>query len=533
MSGPSQEHLDVSSLLTIDVSSELRKLAQAQLQGSWQLPAELVRRAIRGKARRVEIAIGRHSISIQDDGEGLQQTDLEHFAALLDRGGEPARRHAALTALERAGALALLAVAGLEPERVRLLTHCPQGPRVLEYDRRHGSPQVREFAPPVPAGTSLEVSGAKLDRSRARGWLTSVCRFAPADVLLDGQPVPRGFSRALSRHDLRDPVRGVVSIPAEGDDARAWLLQDGVVSTHVTVTPAPCFEAAIEMSALAGRDATAASLRDTIERQLDELIGQAVDHMIALGKEARYLDSESRERVTKLLLEAARQRRRSAEIAQLPLFRGFERDPAGELIPTDCDLLAIRAAVEEDGGERVVTALFPEQDPADYAVGQRVFVLDENERSLLSELLGLRFRQPRRREDGGLLSQALTGLSRSVGDLGQGLVAAIWRRTPVAEDELSTSEHRFLQVIRSALGGQRTAGSPVRELHLCEGGGRIRRAGDALWLPRENGEVMACVEAVANDPTWAYPALLVLLDGRALPSAHSRFAWTSGRASGT
>ena len=46
-SAPPGGSIDIGGLLTIDVASELRKLSQAQLQGPWQIPAEIVRRALR------------------------------------------------------------------------------------------------------------------------------------------------------------------------------------------------------------------------------------------------------------------------------------------------------------------------------------------------------------------------------------------------------------------------------------------------------------------------------------------------------
>jgi hypothetical protein len=526
------QHLDVRSLLTIDVSSELRKLTEAQLQGPWQLPAELVRRAIRNGARRIEVDLGRQLITVCDDGEGLEVAMLEQVAVLLDEQRDPTARHAALLDLESGGALALLALAGLEPESLRLVTQTQAGPRALEFERRNGHATIRAFAPPAPTGTRLELRGARLDRSRARAWLTTVCRFARADVILDGRPIPRGFTGSISRRPLRRPLDGVLSIPKDGNDARAWLLRDGVVTTHVTVTPAPCFEVAVEMRELAPPDATAASLRDAVERQLDVLIDQAIDHLIELGRESRRLAPPVRQRVTQLLLEGARQRRRSPEIAQLPLFRGFERNAEAKLEPAWFDLLSIRSAVDQDVSDRVVTALFPDQDPEDYAVGSSAFVLDESERSLLGEILGLKFRQPRRREDDGSLARLVHITSTRVGDAVQSMLAAIWRRTPVTDERLTPAEHRFVQVLRSAFGGQRSARPVARKLVLCEGRGRIRRAGDTLWLPRDNPDVRSAIEAVASDPSWAYPALLGLMGGRSLPSAHARFIWTQARAGG-
>ncbi|MBV1861815.1 MAG: hypothetical protein KUG77_25570, partial [Nannocystaceae bacterium] len=59
--------IDLDALLTIDVGSELRKLSSAQLQGPWQIPAEIARRGLRGRATKIEIRTRRNSIDVTDD----------------------------------------------------------------------------------------------------------------------------------------------------------------------------------------------------------------------------------------------------------------------------------------------------------------------------------------------------------------------------------------------------------------------------------------------------------------------------------
>ena len=69
--------IDVGGLLTIDVGSELRKLSQAQLQGPWQIPAELVRRALRAGATEVDVRTERHGVRVIDDGAGVPAVQLQ------------------------------------------------------------------------------------------------------------------------------------------------------------------------------------------------------------------------------------------------------------------------------------------------------------------------------------------------------------------------------------------------------------------------------------------------------------------------
>ena len=103
--------IDVGGLLTIDVASELRKLSLAQLQGPWQLPSELVRRALRDGATQVEVDLARHRAEVRDNGRGVPETHLEWTGVLLDSRRTNEERHAALTALEATGELVLLMLA--------------------------------------------------------------------------------------------------------------------------------------------------------------------------------------------------------------------------------------------------------------------------------------------------------------------------------------------------------------------------------------------------------------------------------------
>ena len=63
-----EKAVDIGALLTIDVDAELRKLATAQLQGPWQIPAELVRRSMAAGASRVDVSFSRRRVRVEDDG---------------------------------------------------------------------------------------------------------------------------------------------------------------------------------------------------------------------------------------------------------------------------------------------------------------------------------------------------------------------------------------------------------------------------------------------------------------------------------
>jgi hypothetical protein len=517
--------IDVSGLLTIDVASELRKLSLAQLQGPWQLPSELVRRALRDGANQVEVDLARHRAEVRDNGRGVPEAHLEWTCVLLDRRRTNEERHAALTALEATGELALLMLAGLEPRTLQIRS--ARGGRVvcLAYQRGR-TPWMTIDATPESDSTVVVVQHPELDRARAAEWLRGAARFAPATVLVDGRPVDAGFQSTFGVQALHGPLRGRVAIPLEGDTAHAWLLEHGLVTGHVAIPEAPCFEAAVELGDPAATELSAARLRETMQPLVETLVRQAMGSLLHVARDVAVYPEHARRRLARLVLQAMRRRLLMPSMGRVPVFRVL--DGANE---RRVDLMALREEMLRGGSDRTLTALYPDQRPERYALGTGlVLVADETERSLLAELFGLRFRPPELRDGAhGLMAAwrrmvygALRGGARAADLLRHPL-----RRPPLPEDRLAPEERHFLHALRGhALGGHRV----VSEVHLCEGRGMPRRSADSppqLLLPRDNPTIKACVKAVARDPAWVYPAWLAVLDGRALPPRSARQRWVA------
>lgn len=522
--------IDVSGLLTIDVASELRKLSLAQLQGPWQLPSELVRRALRDGATQVEVDLGRHKAEVRDNGRGVPETHLEWTGVLLDARRTNEERHAALTALEATGELALLMLAGLDPRTLQIRS--ARGGRVVCLAYQSGrTPWMTIDATPESDSTVVVVQHPELDRRRAAEWLSGAARFAPAPVVVDGKAVNVGFVGTFGPHPLRDPLRGRVAVPFEGETAHAWLLEHGLVTGHVAIPDAPCFEAAVELGDPATTELSAARLREAMQPHVDTLVHQAVDSLLLVARDVAGYPEPARRRLARLVLQAMRRRVLMPSMARVPVFRAI--DGTGE---RNVDMMTLRQSVLQGSPERVLMALYPDQRPDRYALGSGlVLIADETERSLLSELFGLRFRPPQLRDGAhGLLAawrRVVYGMLRG-GARAADLLRHPLRRAPLPEDRLGPEERHFLHALRShAFGGHRV----VSEVHLCEGHGAPRRTADSppqLLLPRDNPTVRACVQAVARDPAWVYPAWLAVLDGRALPPRSARQRWVARDAEG-
>ncbi len=515
--------IDLASLLTIDVGSELRKLSQAQLQGPWQIPAELARRALRDGAPQVEITTGRSSVRVVDRGAPIDPRILQATAAVLEPTQSNETRHAALTTLEHAGGLALLAVAGLPRKQLHIEVRTKEARYQLRANDRQA--RLERFPPEGRVGNEIKVISPELDKRQVIHWLGSVARFASGRVLVDGQPIASGFAGALIHGPLRSPTPGRAAILRDGETAHLWLLEHGIITGHLTVPDAPAFEAAIEMGSDA-TDLSAARLRESITPHISHLVDCAVGLACHLGGRASELSEPLRGRVSRLLLVAARRRVRVRDVAEVATFRVVDRQG-----PSLASLVQLRAACQSGpAGARTLPALYPSQKPNKFALGTGpTLVADATERSALAEVLGIRFRPPNPRDGSssmraGLLRR-LHGAGRAAKRFTEFVRHPLGAR-PLPLASLTPAERTFVDILGSHL----NEGAPdgVRTVRVCAGTGPIRRTSGqerALLLPRNNPTVLAAIAAVAHHPSWVYPVALALLEGKGLPSSSSQAQW--------
>jgi len=516
------EPIDVGGLLTIDVDSELRKLSSAQFQGPWQLPAELVRRALARGSHHIQVETGRHRVVVHALGVAIGEEQLRATAMLLD-GRQPNEvRHKALTRLEAEGELTLLGLFSLHCRRIELSTHAPTGGVRLIYER--GSPPRLEAAR-KEASLRCEVSlrAPSLDRRQVTQWLQNVARFARGNITLDGKPIACGFDDVIVHTDLRAPLVGRIAIPRDSESAHVWLLEHGLVSAHITVPDAPAFEAAVELGSDA-IDLSAARLREAVTPHLKELVDQATSLLVSLGRsfQTRAFPEETRAQAARLVLQAAHKRLRFEEVVALPLFRAV--DPAGYRL---IDLLGLRASASRDAtGAFLIAALYPNQRTDRFALGAGpVLVADATERTRIAELMQVRFRPPESRDSRGSMQATLRRLADSARYQLRSFIA--WARypiraRPVPEPQLDATERNFVDLMRHELVGT------IADVVLCHGAGPVRRSRGplgVLQLPRKNPDVQAAISAVTTDPAWVYPAALALMDGLSLPPVSTRARW--------
>ncbi len=520
-------------LLRIDFDAALEKLAWSQLQGTWQLPAELARLAIGCGASAVEIEIEPRRLTMTAPGSHLHPRRIADFASVLDSRLEPADRHRAMVSLEENDAFVLSAIACSPLATLRLQIGGEGGLRV----DLTASGELSVTNPSLSTGDQpdldLDLNGLQIEQERASTWLRRAGRFSRVPISINGGPIDRGLSSALveKRIVITPPDRrqsaslaAAVSIPRHGSSPRLWLLRHGIIATHATVPGYPAFEAAIEMSPALGDSRAAqgqvgfasgtsgAALRERLSPYIESLVDAAVGLTLSLAGKASVLPEKVRARAGRLLLEAARKRRRLSEVSGAEIFPLLTSE-GRRLVSIDVVGRLVRV---EDGGACALDAIPPGQDPKRFAlVGRGALVISQSERALLGDLLNVVFSNPPIHARQQLGQRLRTWVSERVPAL------RFARGTVIPETGLSADERSFLESLRAAV---EDGGLPAVEFRT--GAAKVYRAGDGrLVLPRDNTVVRASVRAVVRDPSWLYPAVVALLAGRQLPGPEVRRGW--------
>jgi hypothetical protein len=526
--------VDLRELLRIDIEAELRKLTVAQLQGPWQLPAELVRRAIRAGASEIDVELSRSSCTVRDNGPPLPDTQLRDLATMLDPGAPRERRHHALLALEAAGGLALLALAGLGATQLDLRARGGGKCRRLLWRARQGPPTLSEETDRSgPRGTEIVLRGAEIDGAQARTWLRDVGRFAPGVLRENGELINTGLRSYLACEPFSlgpagqpTKLHGHVAVAAHGEQARVWLLHGGVIATHLGLSAVPCFDAIVELGAITPVQATAADLRAAVQPHVTALADLGVGLLMHIATRLPDLDSPTiQARILTLLLQAVRTRRRLRELMQVPMLPCWTPHDPEQRHALPARWLRLAELTGEptskpSGEPTVLLALYPEQDPANHALPDApVLRLDAAERSALTELFGLRFRAPPLRSEGG--GDLRARLRRGLHNLRDTLTSALHLGpgAPLPDTALRPDERELLNNLRAVL----PAG---RSIVLCAGHGSPHQFGGPkgqLRIGRDHPDLLACLAAMRRGPAWTYPACLTLLAG--MPASSARASW--------
>ena len=221
-------------LFSIDVEAHLQKLAENSYRSPAHFPVELVRSALRRKANRVEITIGRDAVTIMDDGCGIDPESWRRLLIIFDDQRPAPEREAAIVAFQDPQGIGLLSMFSRRPERV-LVRNVHKGEnRGLVFE--HG--RAKEMSSSLlEQGTLLTVFRRGDQQAEECRTLREYCRWADREIILNGQGVPKliAIPGALVCQRVNLPLSGtpsganaMVAIPRLGELSRIWLLEQGI-----------------------------------------------------------------------------------------------------------------------------------------------------------------------------------------------------------------------------------------------------------------------------------------------------------------
>jgi len=498
--------MSTGELLVIDVGSELRTLCEAQLRGNWQVPAELVRLALRLGAKEVFANSRWGGVTVCWNGAVIDEDPLRDLRSALDRRIGADERQRAIGALEASGMEPLMWAAGLRGARLRV--ECGGHTSTLRFEHRDGGrPRLMVGSGGLQqAEVKIRWGCARFDRKRALAWVRMATRFTDAKVLVNGRQAPQGFSGGLYHLRLGNPLPCRLGLTSAGDEPVLWLLKDGVVAARAGVPGYPPFEAAVELAGIVPGGASSADLRRAVTPFLPELVDRAVWMMIEVAGRLPHMAETSRRRLTILLLRAAGRNRRDREVRRVPLIPTAD----GERL---LSIEEIAVLAERRGG--VLSALDPDVAiDESLAEPDSTLVVSAEMCGLLAELVDVRFQAPFHREHRPI-DRIVCGSRHAA--------AEAWRRVRgitgsrlVPASALRVGERQLLAALRVA--------DPSSKVELCYGLGAVRRTSRGIVIPRDNPWLAAAAVCVEEDPSWAYPLLLVMETGDP-PSADLRKQW--------
>jgi len=489
-------------LLGIDVAAEVTTLCRTQLQGPWQVPAELVRLAVSREAAGVEIERVGGGFLFRCDGALAARGELRDLAVVFDSRAERRHRQEAISRIEAAGLSVLLWAAGLPGARMQLRVGAAGWAGHAEVGRGRFDLEIDDAAPGAPS-TTLRWRCRGLEARRAVAWLRTALRFVPIPVTVCGRPVERGFSGALYRMRIVVPLPGELAVTAAGEAPDLWLLVHGVLAARAVVPGYPAFSAAVEMSGEATAGSSGDELRGAANPHLAAVIDEAARMLLLLVDRLPSVEEPVRQRLTTLLLGFASLGIRRDAIVAAPIVKVL----AGAVERMESPEDVARGAGRRGG---VIVAV----DPGSYDIGQRwgpVVQAAAEERSRLAELLDIRIESLGR---GGLARAVLPRLKAGLRRF-QRIVRGLIGPPALPPHRLTAQENRLLEAASAA----------GVEIALCHGRSAARLRGSTVLVGRRRREVAAAAAVAAEDRGWLYPALLAVAGESAEFPAEMRESW--------
>jgi hypothetical protein len=494
-----------SDLFDIDVAAEIRKLAGRRFRTPGDWAVELVRHVASLQPATIEVEVSRGRLRVSHDGDGLMGAALKRLAAVFDPRRSDAVRHEALVALEREHGLGLLAPFAVERARVRIEGLVDGRPRGLEF--RPGRPP-RAVVCARAEGFAITVRGAGRRPAIEKRLLREAGRHSLRPIFVNGERVNQGLALegCLVQVDLQNPrLQAAVGLPLDSDLTRITRLRHGILLEEVV-------RASVNGMVF---HAVADEKTDDLDATWNTLRRAARKLYETLSRRLPEMNAEFRPRAVRLLLDRFVHTREASLLLGAPLFPRL-----GGKVPLDLESVRRLAATGR------VQALAPDESARGFDVEDReVLRISGYERRFLERELATPLAAPPRRAEGLRLGSGPARVLRERGRVLTRILSGGPGR-PLPDKALDPAELRFIEVLRAEVRsgafsladdlddpfhiGVRFADGQRRPwVRVARADGRIE-----FRVARGHPLVERCVAAAADDPSWIYPALVLLAEGR-------------------
>lgn len=495
---------DTRDLLSIDVTSEIRKLGTQQLANPIDTVSAAARMLIECGATAVEITTRRSSTTIVGRNAVLADDIQEQLACILDPARKAEDRHSALIQWEAASRLEWLAVVCTSDvdlavttahTQARIEVRSARGRRYVGGDA--GSPEIRLTLHDVRVRHEVVTLGRAL-------------AYARLPVFIDGQSVSHGLE--LPDALIAVPVSGagfsgMVGLPRDGTLTRTVFVRSEVVERDLVQA---ADKGRIYLAVITYR-----------ERVPDEA---AVTRALTAVRDQLYVELKQRYPTLGAQNSAA---------ARELLFRACEQrgdarflDDARIVQTTRGDFVTW-AALRTMARDGVLLAVEPGQRLDDELRDVGLPVLSPRERAVIARFVGLRCVTPTYRSADAMLTRWL----RRARDVAQSTARTLGGILPTArlgrelyDPELTSEEQVMLRALSELISTGRfrvpraAIDEPVRVVGVTRGRFpvSVRRdgRGQVLAVPVRNRRGSQIVRMVARDPGTLVIATTLLFGGQ-------------------
>ncbi len=490
-------------LLRIDVDAEIRKLTRQRFKTVGDYAVELIKYVASCRPLLIDIEITSRHFKLTHDGRDFSMASLKRLIAIFDEDRSAANRHNALVELEKGDGFRLLAAFSVETARVSFSGRVDGRTRGLEFSPSKGA---RNFDASRQEDSRIVVRGRGRKLKLEKRLIVEACKYSIVPIWLNGERINHGprIEQHLLDVDIRNArLHGTVGLPYKSDLTRIVQLKNGIREEEKVRSPVNgmVFHAIIDEKT----DDFSASWA-TLRRASRRLYARLTRHFTQLG-------DKEKTRALELLFDRYKHTREQKLLKNVAAFRMVGAAP-----------LDLEAVARKSVDARLF-AIHPSESLQRYDLeGRKVLRIDAAQRAFLEDEIGVElFPPPTRYGRFGIFETIKSRLRDLKKKIGHALSGGPGK--PVRAAHLEPPEGRFLEAVSAEVrsGGFSLAG----EARPFEIKVRMADAQRRPWAEVKRGDsrseyrisrnhplVMDMIEAVERNPSYIYPALVLLTEGR-------------------